>query len=96
MDLNQIVENSITYNGPSSNFTQTAEKMRESGLKSLEEVSRYTVELLNEDTLKSGHLSNQDTYPRSQTCPYLGVSLYIQTMHIVNLILMCGTMNVNT
>ncbi|XP_064405397.1 uncharacterized protein LOC135350513 isoform X3 [Halichondria panicea] len=37
MDLNQVVENSITYNGPSSAFTQTAKTMREAGLKYLEE-----------------------------------------------------------
>ncbi len=35
-----------------------------------------TVELLNKDTLKSGHLSNQDTYSRPQTCPHLGVQMY--------------------
>ena len=27
--------------------------------------------------LKSGHLSNQDTFHRSQTCPHLGVPLYM-------------------
>ena len=37
-DLNQIVENSITYNGPSSQYTQTAEKMREAGLRKIAEV----------------------------------------------------------
>ena len=37
-DLNQIVENSITYNGPTSLFTQTAESMKQAGLKYLEEV----------------------------------------------------------
>lgn len=37
-DLNQIVENSITYNGPSSPYTQTAQTMRDVGLKLLEQV----------------------------------------------------------
>eukprot|EP00731_Ephydatia_muelleri_P031270 Em0022g784a len=35
-DINQIVENSITYNGPSSPYTKTAELMRMVGLQALE------------------------------------------------------------
>ena len=38
VDLNQIVDNSITYNGPTSPFTVTAQSMREVGLQYLEEV----------------------------------------------------------
>lgn len=38
-DMNQIVENSITYNGPSSPYTQTAQRMRETGLLKLQKVS---------------------------------------------------------
>uniref|UniRef100_A0A1X7TDZ3 Bromo domain-containing protein n=1 Tax=Amphimedon queenslandica TaxID=400682 RepID=A0A1X7TDZ3_AMPQE len=37
VDLNQIVDNSITYNGPTSPFTVTAQSMREVGLQYLEE-----------------------------------------------------------
>ena len=40
-DLNQVVENSITYNGPSSSFTQTAEKMKSTGVQALDEVRHY-------------------------------------------------------
>ena len=38
-DLNQIVENSITYNGCSSPYTQTAQLMRDVELKLLEQVN---------------------------------------------------------
>ena len=38
-DLNQVVENSITYNGPSSPYTQTAEAMREVGMQVLQQVA---------------------------------------------------------
>uniref|UniRef100_A0A1X7UGD5 Bromo domain-containing protein n=1 Tax=Amphimedon queenslandica TaxID=400682 RepID=A0A1X7UGD5_AMPQE len=37
VDLNQIVDNSITYNGPTSPFTVTAQSMRKVGLQYLEE-----------------------------------------------------------
>ena len=37
-DVNQIVENSITYNGPSSHYTQTAERIRQAALTALKEV----------------------------------------------------------
>uniref|UniRef100_A0A1X7TKU8 Bromo domain-containing protein n=1 Tax=Amphimedon queenslandica TaxID=400682 RepID=A0A1X7TKU8_AMPQE len=37
VDLNQIVDNSITYNGPTSPFTVTAQSMTEVGLQYLEE-----------------------------------------------------------
>ena len=43
-DLNQIVENSITYNGPSSPYTRTAQTMRDVGLKSLEQVYIYIMQ----------------------------------------------------
>ena len=39
----------------------------------------HTVEPLNVDTLKSGHLSNQDTFYRSQWCPHFEVPLHITT-----------------
>jgi hypothetical protein len=42
-DLNQIVENSITYNGPSSQYTQTAQLMRAQGTSKLQEVIRVGV-----------------------------------------------------
>ena len=42
MDLNQVVENSVTYNGSNSNFTRIAEKMRQAGLDFLEEVRPKT------------------------------------------------------
>ena len=38
LDVRQIKENSLTYNGPQSVFTQTAECMVQVGLKTLEEV----------------------------------------------------------
>ena len=38
MDLEQLVENSITYNGPNSQFTHTAERMKQVGLDYLEQV----------------------------------------------------------
>lgn len=37
-DLNQIVENSITYNGPSSSYTQTSQLMKAQGSHKLQEV----------------------------------------------------------
>jgi transcription initiation factor TFIID subunit 1 len=40
-DINQIVDNSITYNGPTSPFTQTAQTMREVGLQYLQEKAEY-------------------------------------------------------
>ena len=44
-DVNQIVENSITYNGPSSPYTQTAEHMRAIGLQKLKEVTHPSLPL---------------------------------------------------
>ena len=38
-DLNQIKENSLTYNGPRSKITATAEAMLLVGIKALDEVS---------------------------------------------------------
>lgn len=38
-DLNQIVENSITYNGPSSPYTQTAQHMKAEGIHELQKVN---------------------------------------------------------
>ena len=38
LDMKQIVENSITYNGPSSPYTRTAEVMQAQGLARLQEV----------------------------------------------------------
>ena len=46
-DLNQIVENSITYNGRSSPYTQTAQLMRDVGLKLLEQVNSITAFYVN-------------------------------------------------
>lgn len=37
-DLNQIRENSLTYNGPRSKITHTAEEMIQVGVKTLDEV----------------------------------------------------------
>ena len=37
-DLNQIKENSLTYNGPRSKITNTAENMILAGTKALDEV----------------------------------------------------------
>ena len=42
VDLNQVVDNSITYNGPNSHYTQTAEKMRAVGLQAIDKVRDYT------------------------------------------------------
>lgn len=39
LDLEQIVENSITYNGPSSPYTQTAQLMKAQGEHRLQEVT---------------------------------------------------------
>lgn len=40
-DLNQIRENSLTYNGPRSKITHTAEEMILVGIKALDEVGAW-------------------------------------------------------
>ena len=62
VDVNQIVENSITYNGPSSPYTKTAELMREAGLQAIEEV----ITLSSHTHARTHTLSQKHTY-RIQT-----------------------------